>query len=91
MLYVKHEHGYENGRQTVEENEDNEIRWSIDDYQKHLKRELLTEPSFEGASAAERAEYSAGYMQGVEDALEAGAVDKLDCAHPDCPARGCVL
>ena len=91
MLYMKHENGYEDGRQMVEENDEDEIRWSMDEYQENLERVLLTEPNFEGANAAEKAEYSAGYMQGVEDALVAGAADAADCGHPACPVDGCVF
>jgi hypothetical protein len=45
----------------------------------------------QGANAAEIRTYSAGYMQGVEDALVEGAVDAADCVHPDCPVDGCIL
>lgn len=91
MLYMKFENGYENGRQMVEENDEDEICWSMDEYQENLERVLLTEHNFQGATAAEKAEHRAGYMRCVEDALVAGAVDASDCSHPDCPVDGCVL
>ena len=66
MRYMTHEHGVEDGRQAVDSNA--EFDWTLADYKKNLTQELLEYK--QGANAAEKSEYSAGYMRCVEDALE---------------------
>jgi len=66
MRYMTHEHGVEDGKRSVENNA--EFDWTLVDYKKNLTQELLEYK--EGATAAEKSEYSTGYMRGVEEALD---------------------
>jgi hypothetical protein len=89
MRYMTFDDGYNDGKRAVEEADEAEIRMTMADHEADLLFDIKQYK--EGANAAEKSEYSAGYMRGVEDALEAGAVDELDCTHSDCPVDGCVL
>jgi hypothetical protein len=64
---MEFENGQDAGRQAVEDNA--EFDWKLGDYKKYLK-ELLRDPSYEDASASEIREYSLGFMDGVENALD---------------------
>jgi hypothetical protein len=67
MRFMEFENGQEAGRQAVEDNV--EFDWKLSDYKNYLK-DLLHDPSYETATASEKKEYSAGFMDGVENALD---------------------
>ena len=90
MRYMTFDDGYKDGKRAVEEADEAEIRMTMADHEADLLFDIKQHK--QGANAAEKAEYRAGYMRGVEDALEARAtVDEPDCTHPDCSVDDCVL
>jgi hypothetical protein len=66
MKHTEHENGVEDGRQAVEHGA--ELDMTLEDYRKDMEFDI--ERYKEDATAAEKSTYRAGYMRGVEDALD---------------------